>query len=281
MIFKSEIQNAIDALGLSNSEVCVHSSMRSLGGPVEGGVGGMAEAFLNNGCTLLVPTFSDMFEAKPIKRYMPEQNGAGDYSFFLNQSYEDIIFSTASNELNVEEMGAFPLCILKDPRRVRGNHPLNSFTALGERAEELVRGQTPRDVYAPLRQLVDDDGFVLLIGTSLTSATILHYAEQLAGRKPFVRWARDRAGEVVPVSAGGCSEGFMNLYEDLRPFEKTAPVGKSLWRRYKARDMVHICKKRIAENPSVTHCGDPLCGRCNDAVRGGPCIGEDFWNMEL
>lgn len=279
MILKSEIWDAVNTLGISHSEVCVHSSMRSLGDQVEGGIKGLIEAFLGNGCTLLVPTFSDMFEAKPVERYMPERNGAGDYSFLLNKSYEEEKrFSVSSQELTVEEMGAFPLHILKDPRRVRGNHPLNSFTALGERAEALVRGQTPRDVYAPLEQLTDDGGFVLLIGVSLTSATIIHYAEQLAGRNPFIRWARNVDGHVIPVSAGGCSEGFQHFQEHLRPFEKTATVGKSLWRCYRAGDVVETCRKLIAGDPTITHCGDALCDRCNDAVKGGPKLGDGFWD---
>lgn len=280
MISNAEIQKAIDTLDIANTEVCVHSSMRSLGDMAEGGIKGLADAFHNNGCTLLVPTFSDVFEARPVEPYMPEQNGAGDYSYFLNASYdEEKIFSTSSKELTVEEIGAFPRYILNHPHSLRGNHPLNSFTALGEHAARLVNGQTPQDVYAPLKQLCEDGGYVLLLGVSLTSATIIHYAEQLAGRTPFIRWAKSNAGKVIPVSAGGCSEGFMNLYAQLRPYERKAVVGQSLWSCYQARDMVSVCKKLIADDPQITHCDDPLCSRCNDAVRGGPCIDAGFWEQ--
>lgn len=275
MITQAEIQNIIHALGLEGAEICIHASMRSFGDEIEGGIRGLAEAFRD--CTLLVPTFSDQFEARPVKEYMPERNGAGDYTVFLNGSYGDEIFSTASKAITVEEMGAFPRHILTCPGSLRGNHPLNSFTALGKHGARLVQGQTPWDVYVPLRKLCEDDGYVLLIGVDLTSATILHYAEQLAGRNPFIRWAKGPDGSTIPVSAGGCSEGFMNLYDRLRPYERTAMVGKSLWRCYRAQDMVNVCKQAILDDPSITHCSDPQCGRCNDAVLGGPILASGFW----
>ena len=37
-----------------------------------------------------------------------------------------------------------------------------------------------------LDSLYDMDGYVLLIGVGLTSATAIHYAEQRAGRKPII-----------------------------------------------------------------------------------------------
>ena len=28
----------------------------------------------------------------------------------------------------------------------------------------------------------------------------------------------------------------------------------------------------LVRDPAITHCGDPRCARCNDAVQGGPII---------
>lgn len=261
------VTNAIEKLGIAGKPVCIHASLKSFGYKVEG----ILEAFFDAGCTVMVPTFSDMYESPPVPELMPEQNGAGDYSYFYEKTYADAgLYSADSNQLTVEEMGCFPKMVLDNPARVRGNNALNSFAAVGQLAEVLVSGQTNEDVYAPLRQLYNADGFVLLMGTDLTTATGIHYAEQLADRAPFVRWAKGENGTTIPVRAGGCSDGFEKLATVLAPFEKTAIVGGSLWRCYRITDLVDVCVKAFREDPYATHCGDPECCRCNDAAKGGP-----------
>ena len=167
-------------------------------------------------------------------------------------------------------MGIFARAVLNHPQSVRGNHPLNSFTAVGPNARQLVERQSAKDVYAPLWDLVEADGLVLMMGTDLTSATIIHFAEQMAGRNPFIRWALGPAGEVIPVAAGSCSDGFGNFAELLESEMKATEVGNSRWLCCTAKAIVMICCEAIHMNPMITHCGDPECGRCNDAVKGGP-----------
>ena len=74
-------------------------------------------------------------------------------------------------------MGTVPASVLAQPGRVRGPHPLCSFTALGAQAQDLIGGQTLTDVFAPLRALADAGGWVLLMGVSLHSMTLIHAAE--------------------------------------------------------------------------------------------------------
>lgn len=264
---------AIRALHLSGKPVCIHASMRSFGQRADG----LLDAFLQEGCTVLAPTFSDMFEAPPVPEYMPPQNGAGDYSYFFGKEYTDAgSYSPDRNDVTVEEMGVFPQLLLAHPARTRGNNFLNSFAAAGPLAHELTDGQTNRDVYAPLARLYQLDGCVLLMGVDLTSATAVHYAEQLAGRQPFIRWAKDACGNTVPVRAGGCSEGFEKFAPLLRPFETQITVGNSLWRCFRIRDLVDTCAAAFQKNPRIAHCGDPDCSRCNDAALGGPITDNDI-----
>ena len=258
---------AIKELELSGQPVCIHSSLGSFGCRVEG----LLETFLDAGCTVLVPTFSDMFEAMPVPEYMPPQNGAGDYSYFYEKEYADVgIYNPGRNEYSREDMGAFPGLVLARPDRVRGGNHLNSFAAVGLLARELAACQTNGDVYAPLKKLYELNGFVLLMGTGLDTATAIHYAEEKAERYPFVRWSKDGSGKTIPVRAGGCSEGFPKLDAVLAPYEKQAQVEKSLWRSYRIRDLVDTAEKAFRENPLVTHCGDSDCARCNDSIKGGP-----------
>lgn len=270
--------NAIKILGISGSEICIHSSMKSFGVDIKCGIEGIINAFLAQKCTIMVPTFSDIYEARPLKRYMPERNGAGNYSYFLEKNYTDIApFDVISKEISVEDMGEFAKYVLDQEKSVRGNHPLNSFTALGDSAQKLISGQTYKDVYAPLRQLCDDDGYVLLIGVGLNVATIIHYAEQVAGRTPFIRWAYNKENKVIPVSVGGCSEGFAHFNDILSNITKKVKVANSEWVCCKAADIVDICRKYIENDPHITHCNNRYCDRCNDAVWGGLVLSDDFW----
>lgn len=276
-IGRTAIINAINSLGISGADVCIHSSVRSFAMPLKYGLKGIADAFVERHCTIMVPTFSDMYEAKPVEDLMPEHNGAGDYSYFMNKSYSVNVFTPQSKEITVEEMGSFAKYVLDCEGSVRGNNALNSFTALGPNARRLVGGQTNKDVYAPLKQLYDDDGYVLLMGVGLESATIIHYAEQLAGRTPFIRWAYDNELKTVPVSAGGCSEGFRHFEDILDIYADKVTVGNSRWKCFKARQIVDVCSRAVKNMPHITHCDDKNCERCNDAVLGGPVLSEDFW----
>lgn len=275
MIYIKDIEKAIIDLGIENSEICIHSSMKTFGDQIEGGIKGLVQAFLNVDCTIMTPAFSYEFMQNPVDKYMPERNGI-DYETAFNPLYDrSKIFNPDSKSISTEKMGKLPECILNEPGSTRGNHPINSFTAIGKNAARLTGCQTVKDVYAPFRQLMEDDGYILLMGVGLDRATIIHHAEQLAGRELFIYWANNSDGEVIPVKGGGCSSGFNNFL----PFfdkGKEIVVGKSLWQCRKAREIVDVCRKAITENPRITHCGNPECRRCNDGVLGGPIINFDI-----
>ena len=273
-----DFENQIEKLGLQNKSVCIHSSMKSFGVKIECGIDGIINAFLNKSCTILTPTFSYDFEAKPIEKYIPNQNGIGDGSYFFKRELPTPkYFTPKTKDLSTEDMGLFPKTVLENSKSIRGFHSLNSFTALGKNAKKLIEKQTNHNVYAPFEQLLEDDGYVLLMGVDLTSATIIHYAEMLAGRKLFVRWAYDKDLNTIPVLVGSCSEGFNKLQNVLDNYKKEIFIGKSRWICYKAREIVEICKQEIKKNPQITHCDDENCDRCNDMMLGGPIMNADFF----
>ena len=167
-------------------------------------------------------------------------------------------------------MGLIPFTLVNMPMRKRGYHPLTSMAAVGNFAAELVSGQSAEDVWSPFERLCERNGYVLLMGVHLYRATIIHYAEQSAGRDPFVRWANNQEGEPSICYTGGCSHGYENFTEILRPIEKSIFVGNSLWRCFPAKEMVDLCVQAMRETPSISHCADPNCDRCTDSVLGGP-----------
>lgn len=77
MITAELIRKAIQEMKLQGKSVCIHSSLRSFGQPLVRGAETLAEAFLLENCTILVPTFSDTFEQPPegripVRNAMPE-----------------------------------------------------------------------------------------------------------------------------------------------------------------------------------------------------------------
>ena len=271
LVTEKDIALAIEKLGLSGKPVCIHSSLRSFGW-VEGGAKAIIQGFLNQGCTILVPTFSWRYAVPPPADDRPARNG-WDYKVYPGRtSGVDLIFTPASNVLDREDMGAIPEAVLSMPSRVRGNHPLCSFTALGPLAERIVADQRPLDVYAPFAALADEKGFVVLMGVGFDRMTLLHFAEKLAGRNLFRRWANDLQGSPMATEVGGCSDGFTKFEAVLSPFTQRLEVGGSLWRVLPARQALDTATQAIREDPGITHCGDAQCQRCNDGVQGGPIL---------
>jgi aminoglycoside 3-N-acetyltransferase len=269
-VTQRDIQEAIRGLGVSRQAVCLHSSLRSFG-PVEGGPAAVVGAFLCEGCTVLVPTFSSVFQLPPPPHLRFERNG-WNYGVTASpvQNPERVY---SPQDLDIDpDMGAIPAEVVARTGRVRGGHPLDSFTAVGPRASDLVARQTPMDVYAPLAALARTGGAVLLIGVGLERMTLLHLAEKEAGRALFRRWANDTRGLPAAVEVGGCSEGFGRLEPYLRPAMRRADVGQSIWTLLPAAEALTRAAEAIRADPQVTHCGVETCERCDDAVKGGPIL---------
>ncbi|HVF68591.1 MAG TPA: AAC(3) family N-acetyltransferase [Pyrinomonadaceae bacterium] len=267
-----DIRGALRSLGLSGRAACAHSSLRSFG-RADGGARAVVRAFLDEGCTLLVPTFSSAFEITPPAHLRFGRNG-WDYELPHASTRErtEEIYTTDSTEIDRGDMGAVPAGVVSWPGRVRGGHPTDSFAAVGPRAAELVSGQSPVDVYAPLAELARAGGYVVLMGVGLERMTLLHLAEKESGRVLFRRWAKDERGRPSVIEAGGCSEGFGRLEPYLSPITRTAVVGQSTWKILPAAEAVALAAAAIRADPRITHCGVADCERCNDAVAGGPVV---------
>ncbi len=261
------VRRGIRTLGLAAQTVCLHSSLRSFG-HVEGGANAVVDAFLDEESTLVVPTFAaTIFGVAPPEGMRPARNGY-DYDAAHESPGRDRVFRPESNEVS-PSMGAIPEAVLARPERLRGNHPLCSFAAVGPRAD-LVLEQRPLDVYAPLRILAARGGFVLLIGIGLERMTLIHLAEERAGRTLFRRWANAPDGKPMEVEVGSCSDGFGKLEPVLAPTARETTVGASRWRAFAARPALEAAAAAIRESPQITTCGAPGCLRCRDAVAGGP-----------
>jgi aminoglycoside 3-N-acetyltransferase len=222
------------------------------------GAATIVDALLERGVTVVVPTFSGAAFEVPAPP-APAEDGATQRAV--------TIFSPGSREIDAS-MGALPREVLARPGRRRGNHPVNSFTAIGPLAEDLVREQTATDVYAPLRAIGERDGAVVLAGVGLNRMTLIHLAEAEAGRPLFRCWARMPGGEIVPTVAGGCSEGFFAFEPVLAPIERSTGVGSARWRVFPVAGVLELAAAAIRADPEITRCADPSCKRCPVACAG-------------
>jgi aminoglycoside 3-N-acetyltransferase len=71
-VTSGDLVAGIRRLGLPGQSVCVHSSLRSFGHLV-GGADAIVDAFLAEGCTLLVPSYSFHFLVLPPKGLRPSR----------------------------------------------------------------------------------------------------------------------------------------------------------------------------------------------------------------
>jgi aminoglycoside 3-N-acetyltransferase len=266
------LRDGIRGHDLSGKVVVVHSSLASFG-TVDGGAAAVAQAFLDEGCTIVVPTFSYWCEVNPPAGIRLARNGGRRR---LPDKPAADGFWPGMPEVS-REMGAIPAWVAAHPGRHRGNHPLNSFAAVGPLAAAVTGGQQPQDVYAPLRVAAESGGCVALLGVDLTSMTLIHLAEQVAGRQLFVRWALLAGGRRIPARVGSCSSGFEQLAPALAPAESVSLVGGSRWRVFAAEQAVSLAAAEISARPGVTSCGRTSCTRCRDAVAGGTIGADAIW----
>jgi aminoglycoside N3'-acetyltransferase len=268
-INSDHIKAAITNLGIENSIICLHSSLKSFGS-LEMGPDSLIQAFLASGCTLVVPTFTYECDVPPPVEKRYKQNA---------YAYEDASYSDRANAYNInsgmisKSLGAIPARILQYKERIRGNHPLNSFTALGPKAEAIIASQSPLNVYGSLKQMYNkSDVYILLAGVDLTKATPIHFAEEKAGRRLFRRWAKSLDNSCIEAEVGSCSEGFENFSGLLAQIERRILVGSSLWRLFPFTSFIDIVSEAVRKDQNITHCSNPACERCEDAIKGGPIL---------
>lgn len=230
----------------------------------------MLDALLAEGCTVMVPTFTEGFEIAPPPGHDYERNDWNPDIFDTTGTIERIYDPGLSDVGGA--MGVIPAALVRRPERVRGDHPLDSFSAIGPLASDLIADQTPLDVYAPFRSLIDLGGSVVQMGVGHTSLTLLHLAEYEAGRTLFRRWARGHDDMIIECAIGSCSNGFDAFEPVLAHLEAEIGVGDSRWRAFDAAEVVAAAAEAIRANPELTRCPDPECQRCEAAVAGGPVV---------
>jgi aminoglycoside 3-N-acetyltransferase len=245
-------------LGLWEAPVVVHASLSAFG-KVDGGAETVVHALTTVFQTLLAPAFT--YKTMVTPRTGPPNNGitygaGGDH----NRLSEFFTPRMAIDPL----IGVIPETLRRHPHVRRSTHPIQSF--IGVNADKFLAAQTMDDPLAPLGALEQAGGWVLLLGVNHTVNTSIHYAEKLAGRKTFIRWALTPKGVIECPSWPGCSAGFEAIAPDMERYARKTLIGSAAAQAVPSKMLFKTVIARLKEDPLALLCQQADCERCG-AIR--------------
>lgn len=257
MISFHDIVNGLHQLNLDHSRpIIAHVSLSSIG-DVRGDAETVLGALLTCTEALMMPVFT--FKTMVIPETGPENNALAYGSGKINNSMAEIFKpDTPADPL----MGVVAEKLRLHPKSARSNHPLLSFAGINVKV--ALQSQTIEEPYAPIRVLLEQNGWILLLGVDHSVNISLHYAEKLAGCKQFTRWALTPAGARECPYFPGCSNGFYQTKFALKSITQKVKIGMASAQALPLKPMVEIIANLLTEDPMALLCKKPNCERCNN-----------------
>ncbi len=256
-----DLQKALRTLELQDRPVIVHASLRKIG-PMRGGATTLLSALFNTTAGVMMPTFT--YKTMVTPRLGPPWNGV-DYQAEQRHNPHAEFFRP---DLPADPlMGVLAETLRQHPKSRRTAHPILSFAAIG--LDEALDAQTLSEPLAPIGVLHRMGGWVLLIGVDHTVNTSIHYAERLAGRRQFLRWALTPQGVIACPGFPGCSLGFEAVRPRLEGSTRRVALGETFVEAIPLQELVKVVQDQLREDPLALLCQDANCLRCQ-AVRASP-----------
>lgn len=236
----------------------VHASLSAMG-DVRGGAETVLGALLQSSRKVMMPTFT--YKTMVVPEFGPAGN-AIDYGKFADQNSQAAFFKM---DLPADRsMGIIAEKLRNAPQARRSKHPILSFA--GVNLDQVLGSQTIQDPLAPIGVLAREGGWVLLLGVNHTANTSIHYAEQMAGRKQFIRWALTFEGIMECPGWPGCSNGFDMAGLHLEPLTRRVQIGGALVQAIPLQPMINMLCDLMRADPLALLCDNLHCERCT-AVR--------------
>jgi aminoglycoside 3-N-acetyltransferase len=238
--------------------VIVHASLSAFG-EVHGGVETVLGALGSSFDTLVMPAFT-------YKTMITPEVGPPDNAICYGSGKDaNLMAEIYCSDMPVDPtMGVLAESLRTHPKAFRSAHPILSFTGIN--AKPILDSQTIKEPLLPIQKLMDGKGWVLLMGVDQTTNTSIHYGEQLAGRKQFIRWALTAKGVISCRKFPGCSDGFEGIASHLDGVIHSVELGETKIQAIPLVNLLDIVSGVLNEDPSALLCSREDCGRCN-AVR--------------
>ncbi|GAB4421632.1 MAG: AAC(3) family N-acetyltransferase [Anaerolineales bacterium] len=260
MLSYSDFKTGLGILGLKKVPVIVHASLKAFGriqGDGDTWLNAVLMALIDTTGGLMMPTFT--YKTMVTPGVGPPNNGITyGKKADLNLMAECFHYEMPADPL----MGKLPEALRKNPYAMRTAHPILSFAGIN--VDEALAAQTLYNPLEPVGVLANQDGWVLLMGVDHTVNTSIHYAEKLAGRHQFVRWAYVKKQIVECYGFPGCSDGFTELEEELGPHTNRVEIGPSFVDAIPIKALIRVVRARLKANPLDLLCQREDCERCQD-----------------
>ncbi len=259
MLGYSELKSAFEDLDLADKPVIVHASLKPFG-HIQNGAGTILDALLTSFKGVMMPTFT--YKTMITPEVGPSNNGI---TYGADKDLNKMAQPFAPNMPADKMMGMVPEALRNHSSTTRTSHPILSFA--GVHVNDMLNTQTLYQPLAPIGALADADGWVVLINVNHSVNTSIHYAEKLAGRKQFVRWAMmdDRIAQCPGFP--GDSSGFNAVEEYVRSDTRRVDVGNGFVQAVSLRCLFETVQELIKKDPLALLCQRNDCERCN-AIRG-------------
>jgi aminoglycoside 3-N-acetyltransferase len=261
MLLYPELKAVFKSLRLQDKPVIVHASLKRFG-PIEDGAETVIRALLDSTSGVMVPTFTYLTMVTP--EVGPPNNGL-TYGADRDRNKMAVAFH---KDLQPDKMmGLLPHTLLHMDGSARTLHPILSFGGIG--VDHALITQTIYDPLAPIRTLAEQGGWVILINTDHSVNTSIHYAEKLAGRRQFVRWAIMDGRIVECPGFPGDSSGFNEIAPRLQADTRLVQVNNGFVQAVPLQRLFAVVQEMLKQNSLALLCQNVECERCN-AVKAQP-----------
>jgi len=258
MLSFEDFELALESLELGRKPGIAHASLKSFG-EIQGGAEAVLGALSQSLDGLLMPTFT--YKTMIVPEVGPPNNGL----HYGKQRHLNLMAEPFQRDMPADKLlGVLPERLRNYPGAVRTAHPILSFAGVG--VNYALDAQTLYNPLAPIGELAERDGWVLLLGVDHTVNTSIHYAEKLAGRHQFIRWAFARKRIVACQGFPGCSDGFEDIRPDIEQETRRVEIGESFIEAVPLCPLLQAVEARLKRNPLALLCQRDECRRC-DAIR--------------
>ena len=233
-----DLKTAFSKLSLSKHTVIAHASLRAFGS-VDAET--MLNAILDSTRGIIMPAFTYKTMLNP--EAGPPHNGIT----YGSQTDLNKMAEAFHPDMPVDKtMGMLPEVLRKHPKAKRSLHPIQSYA--GIHTDAIINTQTVYEPFAPIAALAEQDGWVLLLGVDHRVNTSIHYAEKIAGRLQFIRWALTKDRVVECPDFPGDSEGFNSIAIDVEKYTRRVEISGALVQAIHLRSLIKVVVEKIRQS---------------------------------